>query len=362
MQELFRTNLYIADSDSVNTTYSINEYIKKFKSSLLMAKSVGMNPNMIFDSQGFEDVVKDETIKKFFVKKILELQKDGIEYTIKIHIFNNYIENNYFENGTKENPFERYYNDKINSNYLFSSFQINKFKVEEDVYLRNKIRHKLELINNFSKYLYNETGQNIFKVHNNIFPILRESILKRIGHTIKNIKMYTNESNQYFKLLICFRDIINNDKNIKNRSDFYSILKVDDLVKVFPHKMLQQLQIDIIDISYNSSFIQKGEIFRYKSISNIDNLYETFFDSYSNEGKLFKLYGLYKTFDTIKSKLEILELVTNPAKIIDYVASELMNTVEDKGVSVLHNVASYIIPKTKLIGIADSNNLLIGVK
>ena len=97
-------------------------------------------------------------------------------------------------------------------------------------------------------------------------------------------------------------------------------------------------------------------------MSILVKVYETFFDSYANEDKLFQLYSLYKTFDNIKSKLEILELVTNPTKIINYLTDELMNSVEDKGVSTLHNVASYIIPKTRLLGVSEANSLLIGVK
>lgn len=363
LKELFRTNLYIADSDSVNTGYNNDEYLKKFKSSLLMAKSIGMNPNMIFDSPGFESLIDNSTIKKFFIKKILESKENGIDYSIKVHIFNNYIEDDYFENRNHTNPFERYYNDKIKDNYLFSSFNTSKEELEKDTLYKRKNIEKLDQLNIFSKYIFDKTGQNIFTVHNNEFPILRESILERVKHTIKNINNNQGiEKTEYYKLLITFVDIINNDKKIKNRSDFYLILKNDELKKVFSKKMLLDLKIDIIDISYNSSFIQKGEVFRYKSISKIDNVYEKFFDSYSNEGKLMKLMGLYKAFDDIKSKFEILELMTNPAKIIDYVADELFNKAEDKGVSAIHNIASYIIPKTKLMGISTSNNLLIGVK
>ena len=66
VKELFRTNLYLADSDSVNTGYQNDMYIKKFKSGLLMAKSIGMNPNMIFDSLGFEQAISDENVIRFF--------------------------------------------------------------------------------------------------------------------------------------------------------------------------------------------------------------------------------------------------------------------------------------------------------
>ena len=111
-----------------------------------------------------------------------------------------------------------------------------------------------------------------------------------------------------------------------------------------------------------SSFIKKGEIFRYKSVNHIDKINEKLFNSYVHEGKIYKLYEYYKVFDKAKSRFELLELIGNPVKIVDYVVDELMNSVEEKGISTLHNLASFILPKTRLMGVSESENILIGVK
>ena len=157
-------------------------------------------------------------------------------------------------------------------------------------------------------------------------------------------------------------DIVAQNSEIKNRSDFYKILLFDEIEKDFGTILASKLKADLIDTAYNSSFIRQGEIFRFKSIDKLDALYETIFDSYSHNGKLQRLYNLYKKFDDIKSKIEIIELFYDPTKIVDYVADKLMNSIEDRGVGVLHRTASYIIPRTRLMGIAESKSLLIGVK
>ena len=168
---------------------------------------------------------------------------------------------------------------------------------------------------------------------------------------------------EYFNLLLRFNDLVKNDKEILNRSHFYELLNNKELI-VSNSKIIDSLKTDIIDITYNSSFIKKDEIFRFKSLSTLDNVYSTVFDSYANDGLLTKTLHFYNEFDKIKSKFEIIDLALsmNPLKIVNYLADELMNKIEDKEISALHKVASYIIPKTRLLGISSSENLLIGVK
>ncbi len=361
MKELFRTNLYIADIDSVNINYTNLTYLKKFKSSLLMAKTIGMNPNMIFDSRGFETAITDANIRNFFVKKIKELQKINLNYYINVHVFNNFIEEGYFDVST-DNPFDRYYHEKIKDNYYFSSFGFCKKNMQTNSH-RESIRQKFYRLNDFINFIYQETGTNIFKIHNSEFPDLREVIIKRLEKVIENNVEINEEAVQYNDLLKYFLNVINEDLSIKDRSSFYSILSEHEHIKRnFSEQLINEIRVDIIDISYNSLFIKEGEIFRFKSIDKLDAMYEKFFDSYARNGKMFKLYNLYKTFDNFKSKIELIDLFINPITILDYVADEIMNKAEDKGVSMLHKTASYILPKTRFLGVAESNNLLIGVK
>ncbi|MDA3979637.1 hypothetical protein PF272_11725 [Gallibacterium sp. AGMB14963] len=55
-------------------------------------------------------------------------------------------------------------------------------------------------------------------------------------------------------------------------------------------------------------------------------------------------------------------MVSNPAGIVNYLVDELLNEASDRGVSAAHKAISYLLPKTRLLGVAESKNLLIGVK
>ena len=258
MKELFRTNLYIADSDSVNMEYLQNDYIQRFKSGLLMAKTVGMNPNMIFDSLGFEAVINNKTIEAFFIKKSNQLQKEGKAYYLNLHIFNNYVEDNFFDYCAHENPFLRYYHDKIDTNYYFSSYQLDKKSIERDHITRHKLYSRLDNIYQFHKRIYKETGSNIFKVHDSETVNLREAIINRIDHSYKNAKNFDYEKLEskeiYLKLLATFLHLINENKNITNRSNFYCLLQNKHLLDQFSQEQCKYLKEDIIDVTYNSSF------------------------------------------------------------------------------------------------------------
>lgn len=367
MNELFRTNLFLADSDSVNNLYNEEEYIKKFKSAVLMAKSIGLNPNMIIDSNGFENIVSNPSIKNYFINKIIDSDKEGLDYSIKVHIFGDFISDDYFNDYSTENPFIDYYNTKVKDDYLFSSLKCTKKELNSNTLLKNQYFKRLNSINNFKKEIYTKTGKNIFDVNKSPLKDLRQTIIDRLDYIIKNINSNSeyveNMKKEYFSLLLTFNDLVKNDKTIVNRSHFYTLLNHNQL-SGFNSVMIHSLKTDIIDITYNSSFIKKDEIFRFKSLSTIDNIYSKIFDSYANDGMIIKTYKLYNEFNKIKSKFEIIDLALsmNPFKIINYLADELMNKVEDKKISSMHKIASYIIPKTRLLGISDSKNLLIGVK
>lgn len=369
MKELFRANLYVADCDSVNSTYDNANYLKRFKSSILMAKSIGMNPNMIFDSEGFETAILDPNVRKFFVKRVKEKERDNIEYCINIHIYNNFIEDGYFDFHHQDNPFERYYSDKLRENYLFSSYNLTKKTIEQDSIMKEKIHYKLSALNDFAKYIYKETGHNIFKVRNdNAVLDLRSALLNRSRYILRDISKFQEIDEDlkkvYIDALLGFIILIESNNDIKSRSDIYHLLE-HMLKKDFENYeviLKEKLKTDVIDISYNSSFIKEGEIFRYKSVDSLDFLYEKIFDSYAASGILITAYNLYKTIKAIKSKIEVLDLISNPTGIVNYLVDELLNEASDRGVSAAHKAASFLIPKTRLLGVSESKHLLIGVK
>ncbi|OBW91307.1 hypothetical protein QV01_08160 [Gallibacterium genomosp. 3] len=369
MKELFRANLYVADCDSVNSTYDNAHYTRRFKSGILMAKSIGMNPNMIFDSQGFEMVISDPKVKKFFAKKVKEKEKEGLEYCINVHIYNNFIEDGYFDFNAKENPFERYYHEKLREHYLFSSYHLTKQEIEKDTLMQEKIAQKLTALNEFVQYIYQETGNNIFKIRNdNAVLDLRSLLLNRSTYMLTDISKFSEMDENFKKIYIDslqqFKELIEGNIDIKSRSQVYHLLETMLAREFSEYSVIlkEKLKTDIIDISYNSSFIKEGEIFRYKSIDALDIVYEKLFDSYADSGILITAYNLYKTIKKIKSKIEILDLVSNPAGIVNYLVDELLNEASDRGVSAAHKAISYLLPKTRLLGVAESKNLLIGVK
>lgn len=365
MKELIRSNLFLADSDSVNFNYNEDDYKKKFKSALLMAKSVGLNPNMIIDSRGFESITKDETIRKFFINKILELNEQGIDYSINVHVFGDYLQNDYFENYSKENPFEVYFNEKIENNYLFSSYNCTKKELLGDTIKKSIYSQRLEDLDKFRRDIYKKTGKNIFSINKSEKQNLRDLIISRLVYVIKNINSNTEyiENEKYFHLIKIFNNLIKDNENVNNRSDFYKLLNNKELLD-YDTNMLNTLKIDIIDICYNSSFIKKNETFRFKNLSTLDTVYSKIFDAYSNNTASYKAYRLYEEFKSIQSKFEIIDLALsmNPLKLIDFFSDKIFEKIEDEKITTLHRLSSYIIPKTRLLGISNSKNLLIGVK
>lgn len=366
--ELFRTNLFLADSDSVNTLYNEEAYKQKFKSAVLMAKSIGLNPNMIIDSKGFESIVSDPIIKNFFINKIIDSDKAGYDYSIKVHVFGDFLCDDYFNNYSNENCFRNYYNEKIkNPEYFFSSLNCTRKQLESNTILKDKFNNKLMLLDSFKKDIYEATGKNIFSTNKNSIISLRESILNKITYIFKNINSeeYSDDfKKDYIKILTIYKDFINNDTKITDRSHFYDLLKHKELINTSNTKIINSLKTDIVDITYNSLFIKKDEIFRFKNIPKIDNVYSIVFDSYAKDGFMAKALRLYSEFDKMKSKFEIIDLALtmDPVKIINYLTDELMDKAEDKRMGVIHKAASYIIPKAKLLGISHSQNILIGVK
>ncbi|MDP3465048.1 MAG: hypothetical protein Q8R86_04690, partial [Sulfuricurvum sp.] len=243
MKALFRKNMYLADSDSTAcSNTSSDAYIKKFKSGVLLAKSIGINPNMILDSNGFESILNDKIVSKFFDKKIKNIldTKDAF-FHINIHIFNNYVEDSYFNisENSKDNPFLRYYNDKIADDYLFSSFGKTKKEIEKDHVLKNKLFLRLQLLDSFSRNIYDKYEYELFKIKNqqenkNQFRI---SILENARHILKEIKTKKNELDDddfylYAKAFSTYYDIIKDNIEIINRSDFYKQLNDDDIVNI----------------------------------------------------------------------------------------------------------------------------------
>ncbi len=370
MKELFRKNMFLADSDSINYNYHNDHYLKKFKSAVLMAKSIGVSPNMMIDSQGFEALTKDETIIKFFENKF-DKRKNTEQLNINIHIFNNYVEDNYFhmKDNKNDNPFLRYYHEKMGDNFLFSSFGgKTKKEIEKNSKLKQSMKEKLQYLDNFIRYYYEKYEYNLFNIVNkneeeNHFKTLVVKNAKHIFKEINNDEDLKNDDNKklYYSTLQTYIELIQVQSKdiILDRSDCYELFNHHEITTVM-QKYTEKIKIDLIDTTYNSRFIGPEDIYRFKSLNSVDTMYSKYFDSYAENGYLSQAGNLYQKFDDIKSKFEFINLILDPATLLEYVRDKLMSKGEEKGMGLLHKTADFMIPKTGLLGVSESKNLLIG--
>ncbi len=366
---LIQSNLFLADSDSINTSCNQDDYLKKFKSAVLMANSVGMTPNMIFDSNGFESAIQNENVVNFLIKKILESDRNNENYSVNLHIFGDFLSEDFFSMYSNENPFKEYFydNTKMKQNFLFSSYGVTKEELLKDSLLKDGLIKRLDYLEQFRKKIYQATGKNIFKIKKAEAYDLREALTNKISYSLRNIQSMANEDQMYktnyFKALQILFDLIVENKELNSRSDFYNLLKHKELQE-FELALLNNIKVDIIDATYNSLFITKGEVIRFKNLNSLDNVYSHIFDDYANDGVLYKSYHLYQKFDEVKSKFELIDLALtmNPLKLLEYFENYCMDKTEEKQFSYTRKLASLIIPKVKIFGLSESKNLLLGVK
>lgn len=368
MKALFRKNLYLADSDSTSCTQlSKDAYIKKFKSGVLLAKSIGMNPNMFIDSNGFEFVTQSLIINQFFDKKVKNsLDVEDEHFHIYVHIFNNFLEDSYFNisDNKNTNPFLRYYHEKITDNFFFSSYNVTKKELQNDHVLKNQLENRLKYLYYFSKNIYDKYGYELFQIKNqqedtNQFRI---SLLENTSITLKNIKSETNQDlYSYAVALEHYHRKISDNNSILTRSAFYKVFEAEEF-KNTSSMIIEKIKTDLINITYNSRFVEKGDIFRFQSVELVDQMYSKYFDSYAQNGKMNRLANIYNLYDKLQSQFEIFNLIMNPNEILNYVADKLLDKATDKGVGISQRIANYVIPKTGFLGISESKKLLIGIK
>lgn len=367
MKALFRKNLYLADSDSTSCiSLSKDAYIKKFKSGVLLAKSIGMNPNMLIDSNGFESVTQNLIINQFFDKKVKNsLNIEDEHFHIYVHIFNNFLEDSYFNiaDNKNTNPFLRYYHEKLSDNFFFSSYNITKKDLLKDHILQTQLENRLKYLYFFSKNIYDKYGYELFQIKNqqedkNQF---RMSLLENTSITLKNIKSIIDQDLYSYAITLehYYRKI--SDNNIHTRSDFYKVFEEHEFKNTSPI-IIEKIKTDLINTTYNSRFVEKGDIFRFQSIDFIDQMYSKYFDSYAQNGKMNQLANIYNLYDKLKSQFEIFNLIMNPTEILNYVADKILDKATDKSVGISQKMANYIIPKTGFLGISESKKLLIGIK
>lgn len=368
MKALFRKNLYLADNDSTSCIkLSEDAYIKKFKSGVLLAKSIGMNPSMLLDSNGFEFVTKNLIINQFFDKKVKNsLNIEDENFHIYVHIFNNFVENSYFNisDNKNVNPFLRYYHEKITDDFFFSSFNTTKKELQKDHVLTTQLENRLKYLYNFSKNIYDNYGYELFQIKNQQEDTnqFRTSLLENSLITLKNIKSEINQDLYLYAITLehYYRKISDNN-DIFTRSDFYKVFEAMEF-KNTSSIVIEKIKTDLINITYNSRFVAKGDIFRFQSVDILDQMYAEYFDSYAQNGKINQIVNIYNLYDKLKSQFEIFNLIMNPNEILNYVADKLLDKATDTGVGISQRIANYVIPKTGFLGISESKKLLIGIK
>lgn len=369
MNSFFKSNMYLADSDSTNFDNTDGQrYINKFKSALLFADSIGVNPNMMIDSKHFESVLTDQSVKNFF-----QLQyKHEKRKIINIHIFNDFIEDDFFDMKLrqKDNPFLEYFHKKINDEYFFSSVQLTKSQLLQDMKYKEEIENRLNRLYEIAKTFYDCYGENIFEIKKQYEEAdsYRNSVIKNATQMISQLKekaIGNTTSVKYLLAINHFLGEIEEKNNVLNRSHFYSLIDNSNAMKHIVEndlKILSSLKYELIDATYNYRFIGKDELFRFRSNDTLDLYLTKAFDLYSNNHEIQNAYDIYKTLDNIKSKFEIISLIWDPSKIINFVVNELVNKGQEKSMSLSRMVISKGIPKFGLLGISNIKNMAIGIK
>ena len=188
------------------------------------------------------------------------------------------------------------------------------------------------------------------------------SLLENTSITLKNIKSITDKDLYLYAITLehYYRKISDNN-NIHTRSDFYKVFEALEFKNTSPI-IIEKIKTDLINTTYNSRFVEKGDIFRFQSIDLVDQMYSKYFDSYAQNDKLNQLANIYNLYDKLKSQFEIFNLIMNPTEILNYVADKILDKATDKSVGISQKMANYIIPKTGFLGISESKKLLIGIK
>jgi hypothetical protein len=283
---LFKEKMYLSNCDSVREL-SIEETRKRLLIGLVFANGIILSPNILFDSQGISEVLKQKNVIKF-------LNEEG--------------SGNFIIRGMNINDINSFsdYFDKLPSNYKISSLHgKEKGKLSQNE-LKN-IKDKIQILDKIIDKV-NPTYENA--------NIVRDSLSKEIKQRI-SIRYFKNEKD--------FEIFLSESQNFVSRSEWYQFISEffrNDSLKI------SSLKTEIIDPAYNSLFVNSKESFIQDNIKILDKIPEIILSS-----------GV--TFNSLKNEIELIEYPIKAFEIITTLGTtELLKILTDEALA-------YIEEKTK---------------
>ncbi|MGJ0344872.1 hypothetical protein NG788_09595 [Aliarcobacter cryaerophilus] len=283
---LFKEKMYLSNCDSVREL-SDEEVRKRVLIGLVFGKGIILSPNILFDTKGINQVLKQKNIIKF-------LNEEG---------YGNFIIRGM--NIKDINSFSDYF-DKLPNNYKISSLNGK----EKGELTKSQLQYTLNNIKNIDNII-----KNVKPIYENA-TISKDSLSKEI-HKRVTIDYFNNKDD--------FDKFLFKSKNLVSRSEWYIFLNnylKNDLTKI------DSLKSEIIDPAYNSLFINPSESFIQDNIKVLDKIPE-------------KILSGMVTINSLKNEIELIEYPIKAFEIITtFGTTDLFKILTDEALS-------YIEDKTK---------------
>ncbi len=282
---LFKEKILLSNCDSVKK-HSQDEVRKRLLVGLVFGNGVVLSPNILFDNIGIQSVLNQKNVIKF-------LNEEGLgEFIVRG-----------FNIGDIKSASE--YFEKLPNNYAVSSLN-GKLKGNLSITELNSIKKKITTLDGIIEKI-NPTFENA--------SISQDSLTNEIRARI---------SNSYFKSDEEFKKFLDYTKKFTSRSDWYNYVD-NNQRKQFNSAVLKQ---EVIDPSYNSLFVNKGEGFVQDNIETLLNIPE-------------KILSAGVSYKSIRKEIELIDYPIKAFEIISSLGStELLKIITDEALG-------YIEDKTK---------------
>lgn len=281
---LFKEKMYLSNCDSVREL-SNEETRKRLLVGLLFGSGIILSPNILFDSQGVSEVLKQKNVIKF-------LNEEG--------------SGNFIIRGMNIKNINSFYDyfDKLPNSYKVSSLngkEKGHLSKDELKNIHNNIQILDKIINEVNPVYENAT-------------ILKDSLSKEIKKRI---------SIQYFKDIEEFKIFLFKSQNLVSRSEWYQF--TNEFFKKDAFKIIS-IKTEIIDPSYNSLFVNSKESFIQDNIKILDKIPERILSS----GVTFN--ALRNEIELIEYPIKAFEIITTlgTTEIFKILTDEALGYIEDK--------------------------------
>jgi hypothetical protein len=282
---LFKEKMYLSNCDSVREL-SNEETRKRILIGLVFGNGIILSPNILFDSQGVSEVLKQKNVIKFLNE---EGNGNFIIRGINIKDINSFTD----------------YFDKLPNNYKISSFNGK----EKGLLSKNELKdinNNIQILDNIILKV-NPTYENA--------TIVKDSLSNEIK---KRISIFYFKDEEEFKMFL-FKS-----KDLVSRSEWYQFVShffKNDIFKVI------SLKIEIIDPSYNSLFVNSKESFIQDNIKILDKIPE-------------KILSTGVTFNSLRNEMKLIQYPMKAFEIITTLGStELLKILTDEALAYIEDKA-----------------------